>query len=135
MKARKKPVIVDVIQFKAHSPRLWRKCKAFVGESWIVKEDSLPLIRTLEGDMEVSDGDFIIKGVNGEFYPCKPDIFQKTYDIIPDAEWKPAPAEVVPATIWAPHPDDVRPRIREANINPVVRGGEFVPHNFGGDQK
>lgn len=36
-------------------------------------------INTLEGDMKASIGDYIIKGVNGEFYPCKPDIFNKTY--------------------------------------------------------
>ena len=37
-------------------------------------------IQTLEGEMHASVGDYIIKGVNGEFYPCKPDIFKKTYD-------------------------------------------------------
>ena len=41
--------------------------------------DGLMLIRTLEGDMKVSPMDWVIKGVNGEFYPCKPDIFVKTY--------------------------------------------------------
>ena len=38
-------------------------------------------IPTLEGDMKASVGDYIIKGINGEFYPCKPDIFEKTYDV------------------------------------------------------
>lgn len=38
------------------------------------------IIQTLEGDLECTKGDFIIKGVNGEFYPCKPDIFEKTYE-------------------------------------------------------
>ena len=38
------------------------------------------VIHTLEGDMEASIGDHIIKGVNGEFYPCKPNIFAKTYE-------------------------------------------------------
>lgn len=38
-------------------------------------------IHTLEGDMIASKGDYIIKGVNGEFYPCKPDVFAKTYEI------------------------------------------------------
>lgn len=38
------------------------------------------LIRTLEGTMTANPGDWIIKGVNGEFYPCKPDIFEKTYE-------------------------------------------------------
>ena len=37
-------------------------------------------IKTLKGEMLASIGDFIIKGVDGEFYPCKPDIFQKTYE-------------------------------------------------------
>ena len=37
-------------------------------------------IPTLEGEMTASDGDYIIKGVQGEFYPCKPDIFEKTYE-------------------------------------------------------
>lgn len=37
-------------------------------------------IMTLEGEMKVSNGDFIIKGVQGEFYPCKPDVFNATYD-------------------------------------------------------
>lgn len=39
-------------------------------------------IETLEGNMKVSVGDYIIKGVNGELYPCKPDIFEKTYEIV-----------------------------------------------------
>lgn len=37
-------------------------------------------INTLEGQMHVSKGDYVIKGVNGEFYPCKPDVFEKTYE-------------------------------------------------------
>lgn len=39
-------------------------------------------IHTLEGDMRAERGDFIIRGVNGEFYPCKPDIFAKTYEVV-----------------------------------------------------
>lgn len=39
-------------------------------------------IKTLEGKMKVSSGDWIVKGLNGEFYPVKPDIFEKSYDII-----------------------------------------------------
>jgi hypothetical protein len=40
------------------------------------------LIPTLEGDMKCSKGDYVIKGVKGEFYPCKPDIFELTYEIV-----------------------------------------------------
>ena len=38
------------------------------------------IIKTLEGDMKANIGDYIIKGINGEYYPCKPDIFEKTYE-------------------------------------------------------
>lgn len=49
---------------------------------WIDPADGALMIRTLEGDMKASFGDFIIRGVNGEFYPCKPDIFAKTYEAV-----------------------------------------------------
>ena len=42
-------------------------------------------IHTLEGDMLASEGDYIITGVNGEKYPCKPDIFEKTYELVEDS--------------------------------------------------
>ena len=85
MKARKKPVVVEVMQLKMCSARSYRKCKEFVGDSWIdygEMNNWVPGIRTLEGVMEISNNDFIIKGVDGEFYPCKPDIFEKTYEVI-----------------------------------------------------
>ena len=85
MKARKKPVEVEVMQLKMCSARSYRKCKEFVGDSWIHYDEmpnGFPGIKTLEGVMEISNNDFIIKGVNGEFYPCKPDIFHKTYEVI-----------------------------------------------------
>lgn len=86
MKARKKPVVVDVMQLKMLSARSYRKCKEFVGGAWIdadeLARNTMPCIKTLEGIMTISDGDYIIKGVNGEFYPCKPDIFEQTYEII-----------------------------------------------------
>ena len=44
--------------------------------------NGFPGIRTLEGVMEISDNDYIIKGVEGEIYPCKPEIFEKTYEVI-----------------------------------------------------
>ena len=40
------------------------------------------MIRTLEGDMRADDGDWIIKGIKGEFYPCKPDIFESSYEAV-----------------------------------------------------
>ena len=43
-------------------------------------------IQTLEGEMLAREDDWIIRGVNGELYPCKPDIFDKTYDILPEGK-------------------------------------------------
>ena len=54
---------------------------------WIVSEDDqCVLLPTLEGVMKCEVGSWIIKGVNGEFYPCKPDIFEKTYDVVKDED-------------------------------------------------
>ena len=52
---------------------------------WIYNQTDLNnriVINTLEGDMKASIGDFIIKGLRGEFYPCKPDVFNKKYEVI-----------------------------------------------------
>lgn len=81
-KARKKPVEIETVQWLA-TKQSWDAiiamgCPAMPG---IMGTDTF-LIPTLEGDMTASKGDWIIKGVNGEFYPCKPDIFDKTYDLI-----------------------------------------------------
>lgn len=82
---RKKPVTIEAVQFDGLNPT---EIKDFVGENCEVEiydnEVTPPVARivihTLEGDMEVSKGDYVIKGVKGEFYPCKPDIFQQTYE-------------------------------------------------------
>lgn len=88
-KYRKLPVVVDVLQFKDHNHQ---EIESFCGDKVkVCIEDSawqvgkgIPHdwleIKTLEGIMRADDGDYIIKGVNGEFYPCKPDIFKKTYE-------------------------------------------------------
>ena len=76
-KYRKKPVEIEAIQWNGENLReiLWFSKDAFIDQ------DSFTLkIETLEGVMTANKGDYIIKGVNGEFYPCKPDIFEKTYD-------------------------------------------------------
>lgn len=57
--------------------RKYRK-KPVVIEAYQTQEEMI--IHTLEGDMKASPGDYIITGVNGERYPCKPDIFEKTYE-------------------------------------------------------
>ncbi|EOO11328.1 hypothetical protein [Bacillus cereus] len=49
------------------------------------KANRVPVIETLEGRMKVSNGDYIVTGINGEKYPCKPDIFEKTYELVSEA--------------------------------------------------
>lgn len=80
MKARKKPVVIKFVKWDGKNVN---DVKAFAGECISMKGNDL-YIQTLEGTMFANVGDYIIKGVNGEFYPCKPDIFEKTYDIITD---------------------------------------------------
>ena len=75
-KYRKKPVIIEAVQWNGKN---LTEIDNFVGGSLKIEVSSL-VIHTLEGDMEASINDYIIKGVNGEFYPCKPDIFDKTYE-------------------------------------------------------
>ncbi|WP_019419040.1 hypothetical protein [Paenibacillus sp. OSY-SE] len=79
-KYRKKPVVIEAIQFnKGVTPDMIREA---LGCNPVTPEMPRFYIDTLEGRMEVTLGDWIIKGINGEFYPCKPDIFEKTYEPI-----------------------------------------------------
>ena len=75
-KYRKKPVIIEAIQWTGKN---LSEIDNFMG-GLVENKGTTLVIYTLEGDMEASIGDYIIKGVNGEFYPCKPDIFDKTYE-------------------------------------------------------
>lgn len=98
MKYRKKPVVIEAIQWTGENVE---EIKSFAGTSAVISYYFLPTkfsikfevsstpvkgsyigltIHTLEGDMQASFGDYIIQGINGEFYPCKPDIFEKTYE-------------------------------------------------------
>ena len=84
MKFRKKPVIIDAIQFDGWN---WGSCYQFMSDEPLLFPQAFEKIEkieinTLEGTMTASIGDWIIKGVNGEFYPCKPDIFEKTYELV-----------------------------------------------------
>jgi len=82
-KYRKKPVVIESIQFIPENDREiheWLSCKHNFGLN--LADTPYLKIQTLEGDMIVSRKDWIIKGINGEFYPCKPDIFEQTYEEI-----------------------------------------------------
>lgn len=80
MKFRKKPVVIDAVRWTGETtPEL----EALFGDEDIVVKTSNPpylLVNTLEGAMLASVGDWIIKGVKGELYPCKHDIFEATYE-------------------------------------------------------
>ena len=92
MKYRKKPVVVEAFQLNE---------RGLVGEDWFWdavsnntvithdfgKYNASPAwceINTLEGTMVARTGDYIIRGLRGELYPCKPDIFEKTYEVLED---------------------------------------------------
>lgn len=83
MKFRKKPVVVEAVQW------LNRKIVCPPGPDWFVEAENRSIIQlygdslsiiTLEGVMEAKPGDWIIRGIKGEVYPCKPDIFEATYE-------------------------------------------------------
>jgi hypothetical protein len=82
---RTKPVVVEAVrvpmpdQFEEHG-LVWGLFYRRGFRDFMVTEDKGYDIRTLEGTMHASPGDWIIRGVKGEFYPCKPDIFEATYE-------------------------------------------------------
>jgi len=81
MKFRKKPVIIEAVQWTGENFKEIQEFCPSVIDMGYGGENSWPLsIPTLEGNMVAQRGDYIIKGVKGEFYPCKPDIFETTYE-------------------------------------------------------
>ena len=77
---RKKPVVIEAIQF-AEDRHNEMEARDFLGDAFKGVGNRMGLgIATLEGSMFAAPGDYIIKGVAGEFYPCKPDIFKQTYE-------------------------------------------------------
>lgn len=76
MKYRKKPVVIEAVRFIGSN---YEEIRKFIGQDTLCSDLSV-VIPTLEGDMVAQKGDYIIKGVQGEFYPCKPDIFAETYE-------------------------------------------------------
>jgi hypothetical protein len=83
-KFRKKPVVIEAVQFTRMN---WEAVQLFTeGTAHTLTIERRPdgkctcVIPTLEGQHIATEGDWIIKGVAGEFYPCKPDIFEQTYE-------------------------------------------------------
>ena len=86
-KYRKKPVVINAKKFETNNVADDKNMNELVG--WILNnagyarhDGTCIFIETLEGDMRAEVGDYIIQGVKGEFYPCKPDIFEATYELI-----------------------------------------------------
>lgn len=88
MKYRKIPVEIEAIQWNGNNIQ---EIVNFVGDACTI--DMLPysnidrpiytvIIRTLEGTMRAGIGDYIIRGAQGEFYPCKPDMFEQNYEVV-----------------------------------------------------
>lgn len=79
---RKKPVVIEAIYYDGTN---FQEISDFTRTPFVVRDEDIgmPLsISTLEGDLLAQPGDMIIKGVKGEFYPCKADIFAATYEAV-----------------------------------------------------
>jgi len=91
-KFRKKPVVIEAVLAsvliknakESNCPEQPEWIRKLVDEQTIVFADDAIFIETLEGTMRAEVDDYIIQGVNGEVYPCKPDIFHKTYEEVND---------------------------------------------------
>lgn len=79
-KYRKKPVVIEAFRFQIDNEMPDWFADRVTNNTIIIHEDGTCDVKTLEGTMKSSKGDYIILGVNGEVYPCKPDIFKKTYE-------------------------------------------------------
>ena len=77
---RKKPVVITAVLWDGKNETLEERNSEFGLDPVCCTPNDEIKIETLEGTMLANIGDYIIKGVNGEFYPCKPDIFGKTYE-------------------------------------------------------
>lgn len=85
MRYRKKPVVIDAVLYDGNNHNEIKEfCPSI--ELYGIDDDGAsylranPVIHTLEGDMLLKPGDYLIKGIEGEFYPCKPNIFENTYE-------------------------------------------------------
>ena len=80
MKFRKKPVVIEAVQYLG-GDESQDNVADFMDANIAVSGEAI-LIGTLEGEMMATPGDWIIKGIKGEFYPCKPEIFAATYEAV-----------------------------------------------------
>lgn len=82
MRYRKKPIVIEAVRYMLDdSLPDWFMDRVTSNDILLNRDGSL-FIKTLEGTMYADFGDYIILGVNGEVYPCKPEIFEKTYEVV-----------------------------------------------------
>lgn len=83
MQYRKKPVVIEALKWEGDN---LIEIADFCGSAWSMEQTcthgEMLIIKTLEGQHMAKVGDYIIKGVKGEFYPCKPDVFELTYEAV-----------------------------------------------------
>jgi len=96
MRYKKKPIVIEAVRLENNYDSIYDAVEfvfhvgmetSVIGANATVRnvqDDGGFLISTLEGKMKASFGDYIIKGVKGEIYPCKPDIFEMTYELVED---------------------------------------------------
>lgn len=84
MKYRKKPIVIEAIKWDSSNLLAWLSTFKDGHEKVEVKNINEIIVHTLEGDMLANVGDYIIRGIKGEFYPCKADIFEATYEKVED---------------------------------------------------
>lgn len=83
MRYRKKPIEVEAWQVGSDEPKPeWLESAMGDGVAKPYRDGYWWVIKTLEGDHRANDGDYIIQGVKDELYPCKPDIFEQTYEVV-----------------------------------------------------
>jgi hypothetical protein len=79
MKYQKKPIVIEAVRWMGDN---WNEIKDFCKEIIDAKDSRTLVIKTLEGNMEANMFDYIVKGIKGEVYPIKPEIFEATYEVI-----------------------------------------------------
>lgn len=91
-KWRKKPIVIEAFKWTGGEDQTedpeWIREAIENKDAWIVgwMDDTPPglFMHTLEGTMQAQSGDYVIRGIKGEIYPCKPDIFEATYEFVSD---------------------------------------------------
>ena len=120
---RKKPVVIEAMKFTGRNHDAILQFTGAEAADYVGDDFS---IHTLEGTMKASKGDWIIKGVKGEFYPCKPDIFAATYELAsaPSSDWQDARrlwnlCDRAMKMLWLAIPETREP-VSEASHNPIT---------------